>query len=79
MGGAVGAAASMICFVGTYFDLFWVFTVGSLFMSVWNVCGYYVRFAAAESIGDNWDTGRVISVVLVSSAVTGSFGPQMVG
>lgn len=78
MGGAVGVVASMICFVGTWFDNYYVLCFGSLFMAVWNVCGYYVRFAAAESVDDRWDTGRVISYVFVSSAITGSFGPQMV-
>ena len=78
VGGAMGVFSSMVCFVATWFDNYYVLLCGSLFMSVWNVCGYYVRFAAAESVDPSWDTSRVISYVLVSSAVTGSFGPQMV-
>lgn len=75
--GGIGFAASAICSVGLRFKILPLYLFGSFALAGMNVAGYLVRFAAAECVRFK-NKDKIISVVLVGSAITGSFGPQIV-
>ena len=76
--GIVGAVSSGLCALALKFKILPLYLAASFCLAALNVAGYFIRFAAAESINAT-NKAKIISVVLVGSAVTGSFGPQLVG
>jgi len=75
--GLTGTVASALAAIGLKYENLEVYLAGSFLLAGLNVAGYLVRFAAAESIKTQ-NKDKIISIVLVGSAVTGSFGPQLV-
>lgn len=78
LAGFLGAIACGTCALGLRTKSVELYLLGSFLLAGMNVAGYLVRFAAAESIRATTSKERIIGTVLVGSAVTGSFGPQLV-
>ncbi|MCC7548052.1 MAG: MFS transporter [Burkholderiales bacterium] len=72
LAGMLGAAIST---VGVWFELFWVFCLGTFVAGAYTASGGYYRFAAADAAAPN-ARGRAISLVLAGGLAGGILGPE---
>ncbi len=76
LGTALGAAGAIIAGLAIMGGLFWIFTLGMVFMGCAGAFGQQYRFAAADASEPAFKP-RAIAWVLAGGVVTGVVGPQL--
>lgn len=75
LGAACGLAGALICAAAAFTHHFWLLCAGAWVLGIYNATGQYYRFAAADSVGDNFKS-KAISLVLAGGIVGGILGPE---
>jgi MFS family permease len=76
VGALTGIAGAAICSLAIYLGNFWLLCLGTLVFGVYNACGQYYRFAAADAVAPDFKA-KAISLVLAGGLVGGIVGPEV--
>ena len=76
IGALTGIAGASICSLAIYLSSFWLLCLGTLVFGVYNACGQYYRFAAADAAGADF-RAKAISLVLAGGLIGGIVGPEV--
>src|SRR4051812_26862889 len=75
VGAGCGMAGALLCAAGVYVQSFWLLCVGTLVLGAYFASGQFYRFAAAESVSQDYKP-KAISLVLAGGIVGGFLGPE---
>ena len=73
---AFGISGSIFAAMGILQDQFWIFTLGTLQVGIFNGFGNYYRFAAADAVDDDYKS-RAVSYILAGGVVAAFVGPNL--
>lgn len=75
VGAAFAILGSALCAWSVYTHSFWLLCLGSLLLGAYFAAGQYYRFAAADSVSQDFKS-QAISLVLAGGIVGGFLGPE---
>lgn len=76
IGAGFGVAGGVISGFGVFVSSFWLLTLGTLLVGVYQAHGQLYRFAAVDSAPERFKS-KAISLVLAGGVVAGFMGPQL--
>lgn len=76
VGALFGLAGGVLAAIAIFNDRFWLFVLGAALVGVYNGFGIYYRFAAADSVEQEYK-GRAISTIMAGGVVAAFVGPNL--